>query len=161
MSKLPIANIHKVEKNTIGDGKNFSAQVGRFSPLLKMKQLGCSIVELQPGEKAWPYHCHLGADEMFFIVSGSGTVRYDNQEYPVEQGDVIYTPTGKDTAHQIINTSNEKLSYLAIDSYKNPEVCYYPDSQKYGCYAQDADGNWDTFLAHKEANTEYYDGENN
>ncbi len=161
MSKLPKENIHNIKKQIIGDSKNFSARVGRFSPLLKMKQLGCSIVELKPGEKAWPYHCHLGADEMFYIVSGNGTIRYDKQEYPVAQGDVIYTPAGKDTAHQIINTSTETLSYLAIDSYKNPEVCYYPDSEKYGSYTQDKNGDWDNFIAHKEAATEYYSGENN
>jgi len=159
MSKLPIANINSIEKNTIGDGRNFAAKVGRFSPLLNMKQLGCSVVELQPGEKGWPYHCHLGSDEVFYIIKGNGTVRYDNEAFTVVEGDVIYTPTGKNTAHQIINTSEETLTYLAIDNFKNPEVCYYPDSGKYGSYAQDSEGNWDVFLAHESAKAEYYDGE--
>ncbi|MBV1911785.1 MAG: cupin domain-containing protein [Kangiellaceae bacterium] len=159
MSKLPIANINNIEKNTIGDGKNFTAKVGRFSPVLNMKQLGCSVVELQPSEKGWPYHCHLGSDEVFYIIKGCGTVRYDDEEYSVTTGDVIYTPAGKNTAHQIINTSDAVLSYLAIDSFKSPEVCYYPDSEKYGSYAQDSDGSWDVFLAPKSAKAEYYDGE--
>ena len=39
-------------------------------------QLGCSVVELPPGKRSWPYHYHLGNEEAVYVLDGSGTVRY-------------------------------------------------------------------------------------
>ena len=159
MKKLPTANIDSIEMETIGNGKGFSAKVGRLTKLLNMQELGCGVVILEPGEKAWPYHLHYGIEEMFFVLSGEGSIRYDNETYPIKEGDVIHTPTGEGTAHQIINTSSSPLKYLAISSHKSPELCYYPDSGKYGMYAQNSDGSWKTFLTHESSEKQYYDGE--
>ncbi|MFP6743746.1 MAG: cupin domain-containing protein [Alphaproteobacteria bacterium] len=51
---------------------------------------------------------------MFVILEGIGTLRYDGERHPVRQGDVIFTPTGPGTAHQIINTSDAELRYMAL-----------------------------------------------
>jgi uncharacterized cupin superfamily protein len=48
-------------------------------------------------------------------------------------GDVIACPPGgPETAHQIINTGNEELRYLAVSTKISPEICEYPDSKKFG-----------------------------
>ena len=153
-------NISTIEKITIGNGKEFEAEVGRFTEPLRMEKLGCSIVDLKPGKKAWPYHLHYGNDELFIILKGSGVIRYDDEEHNVSEGDVIYTPSGDGTAHQIINTSSKVLQYYAVSTRQDPEICYYPDSEKFGSYYTDKDANQrNAFIANKDSNTGYYSGE--
>ena len=156
---LSISNIDSVETELIGNEKQFEATVGRFTSLFNMKGIGCSSIVLEPGKKAWPYHLHYGQEELFIIISGQGTIRYNDEEYPVKSGDVIYTPPGEETAHQIVNTSKEQLKYLALSTKENPEMCYYPDSGKYGTYASDSNGDRKVFIAHESNKTTYYDGE--
>jgi uncharacterized cupin superfamily protein len=49
----------------------------------------------------------------------------------VRQGDIIASPPGgPETAHQIINTSDADLRYLAISTMIPNEVVEYPDSGK-------------------------------
>ncbi len=112
-----------------------------------MKGLGCNVIKLKPGKKAWPYHLHYGHEELFVILDGSGTIRFDNELYPIKSGDVIYTPPGEGTAHQIINSSEETLMYLALSTKENPEVCYYPDSEKYNSYYETPDNSIKTSIA--------------
>jgi uncharacterized cupin superfamily protein len=79
----------------------FAAKLGQFGPLIGMKQLGCRLVVVPPGKKAWPYHAHHVNEEMFFILAGSGTLRLGGEEHPVKAGDVIACPAGgPETAHQ-------------------------------------------------------------
>ena len=62
-----------------------------------------------------PYHSFLGNDEMFAIVKGHGTYRIGNSEDSVGSGDICGPPQGGlDTAHQIINTGDVPMTYLAI-----------------------------------------------
>jgi uncharacterized cupin superfamily protein len=159
MPKLLIENIQSIEKTEVGNGNTFEANVGRFGPLFGMKGMGCNVVELKPGKKAWPYHLHYGQEELFIILLGSGSIRYDNEMYPIKSGDVIYTPVGEGTAHQIINSSDETLQYLALSTNENPEVCYYPDSGKYGSYSLNPDNSWKAFIAHESSELDYFSGE--
>jgi len=72
---------------------------------------------------------------MFFIVAGSGTLRYGAETRKIRAGDVICCPTGgPETAHQIINDSDAELRYLSISTKVQPEVCEYPDSKKVLAY---------------------------
>ena len=38
-------------------------------------ELGCSLYELPPGKRSWPYHYHTGNAEAAYVLSGSGYVR--------------------------------------------------------------------------------------
>ena len=158
-NKLPAVHTSSVELTEFGQGEGFSARFGRIGPLLGMKKMGCTLVELEPGKKAWPYHLHYGAEELFVILQGNGSIRYDNSNHDIKAGDIIFTPPGEGTAHQIINTSNELLRYLAMSTMDNPELCYYPDSGKYGAYAIRQDAPPKAFLAKESSAVQYWDGE--
>lgn len=153
---LKIINLEDSERAAFGRGEGFSAALVRIGALLGMRKLGCTLVELEPGKRAWPYHLHYGQEELFVILQGEGTLRYDDERHAIREGDVFFTPTGEGTAHQIINTSQARLRYLAMSSMDEPEVCYYPDSGKYGCWSQEGKV---TFLAHQDTRLEYWDGE--
>jgi uncharacterized cupin superfamily protein len=51
----------------------------------------------------------------------------------LRQGDVIACPPGgHEAAHQIINTGEVDLRYLAVSTKLSPEIAEYPDSNKFG-----------------------------
>lgn len=150
------AHIDEIELNAFGKGEKFSARTARIGELLGMQKGGCSLVELEPGKCAWPYHLHFAQEELFIILEGEGTLRYDDERYPVRAGDVIFTPPGQGTAHQIVNTSGARLRYLALSSASDTEVCYYPDSGKYGAYSRKPRF---AFIAKEGTGTDYWDGE--
>ena len=74
---------------------------------------------------------------MFFIVKGSGTLRYGAETRKVRAGDFIFCPTGgPETAHQLVNDSEATLAYISVSTNKAAEVCEYPDSGKIGAFGE-------------------------
>jgi uncharacterized cupin superfamily protein len=128
MTRPPIVNIADAALETRGNGQGFVAQVAALGLAIGAQKLGCSLVVVPPGKKAWPYHLQYANEEMFVILAGSGTLRYDGERFPVKAGDVIATPVGK--AHQLVNTSDAELRYLAISTMIEPDIAEYPDSAK-------------------------------
>jgi uncharacterized cupin superfamily protein len=161
----PILNIADVTLSDHGHGEVFAAKLGQFGPLIGMKQLGCRLVVVPPGKRAWPYHSHHANEELFVILGGEGTLRHGGADYPVKAGDVIACPAGgPETAHQLINTGAAELRYLAISTMVQPEVCEYPDSGKFAIMAGSAPGGdkaaRQLWYAGREANSlDYWDGE--
>lgn len=132
----PLINLAELKTEFFGHGKSFEAQIASFGKQIGARQLGIRLVVVPPGKRGWPFHSHYANEEMFIILKGSGTLRYGAERFPVREGDVIATPAGsKETAHQIINTSEAELRYLALSTLHDPEICEYPDSGKYGAYA--------------------------
>jgi uncharacterized cupin superfamily protein len=128
MTRPPLANIADVALETRGNGQGFVAEVAAIGQAIGAEKLGCSLVVVPAGKKAWPYHLQYANEEMFVILEGTGTLRYDGETFPLRTGDVIATPTGK--AHQIVNTSDAELRYLAISTMIEPDIAEYPDSAK-------------------------------
>ena len=153
--KAPIVNLDDLPLQAFGQGRHFAAMLGRVGAALGTRQIGCTLVVLEPRKRAWPYHLHHAHEELFVILDGEGTLRYDGHEFPVRSGDVILTPPGPDTAHQIVNTSERELRYLALSTKQSPEVCYYPDSGKYGAYF----GEGGAFIAKDESALDYWHDE--
>jgi quercetin dioxygenase-like cupin family protein len=55
--------------------------------------------------EAPPYHKHLREDEIFMLVKGTALVWYDDQEYELAEGGVVFLPKGVPHAYRI--TSDE------------------------------------------------------
>jgi uncharacterized cupin superfamily protein len=126
----PIASLADLPLRAFTGGEGFQAEIVRVGELLGSDKLGCTLVVVPPGKKAWPYHLHHANEEMFVILEGSGTLRHDGERYPIKAGDVISTGTGVGTAHQIVNSSEAELRYLAISTMIEPDIAEYPDSAK-------------------------------
>ncbi|MDH5675904.1 MAG: cupin domain-containing protein [Myxococcales bacterium] len=82
------------------------------------------------GRSVCPFHSHLQEDEVFFVLSGRGVLRYDDDLRAIRAGDCISCPAGTQVAHQIYNPHAQDLVYLAIGAFDPQEVCIYPDSDK-------------------------------
>jgi len=133
-----VVNIDELELEHLEKGDKFETKGARIGPLLGAKDLGYSYDVVPPGKRSCPFHSHRGEEEMFFIVKGTGTLRYGDETRKVRAGDVICCPTGgPETAHQIVNDSDGELAYLSISTMMATEVCEYPDSKKVGAYGKD------------------------
>jgi uncharacterized cupin superfamily protein len=99
------------------------------------ERLGCSLYELPPGERAWPYHYHTANEEAMYVLSGSGRVRGPDGETAVTAGDYLAFPGGEAGGHSVANDSDEPLRYLMLSTMVEPDVTVYPDSGKFGVYA--------------------------
>lgn len=64
-----------------------------------------------------PPHKHNNKDQVFYITSGEGIVKVDNEEFNVKEGCCIYVPAG--CVHQTITTSGEPLVYLLLNVFNN------------------------------------------
>ena len=132
-----VVNIDELALERFEKGATFLTDGVRVGPLLGAKSLGYSYDVVPPGKRACPFHSHRAEEEMFFIVRGRGTLRYGSDTRPVRAGDVICCPTGgPDTAHQIVNDSDEPLAYLSVSTMLPAEICEYPDSGKVGAFGR-------------------------
>jgi uncharacterized cupin superfamily protein len=103
-------------------------------------KLGCSLYELAPGKKAWPYHFHTANEEAIYVLEGAGTLRLGGREVPIAKGDYVSIKGGPEGAHQVVNTSEGRLRYLCFSTMIEPEVSVYPDSRKVSVMAGSAPG---------------------
>jgi len=95
-------------------------------------KLSVYFYTLQPGKANYPYHHHTGSEELFYIISGQGTLKTPEGERAVFEGDVIVMPANENGSHMLINTSNIPLVYLDVDTVdlNAPEVVIYPETGK-------------------------------
>jgi len=109
----------------------YEGRLVRLSQGTAAFKMAATYCELAPGKRVCPYHLHHAQEEMFVILDGSGTLRVAGEMLPVRKGDVIFIPAGPDYPHQLINSSDQPLRYLALSTNETPEICEYPDSGKY------------------------------
>ena len=105
-----------------------SFEFKRSSVSEKWGELEVYFYTLQPGKANYPYHYHTTNEEVFYIISGRGTLKTPEGDKTVSEGDVIIMPANKAGAHRLINTSDMPLVYLEVKTSKSPEIVLYPDT---------------------------------
>jgi uncharacterized cupin superfamily protein len=145
--------------------QRFDARTGPISMRLGAQKLGYNLTVVPPGKRAFPLHNHHVNEEMFFILDGTGELRCGTQTHPLRKGDFIACPPGGPaTAHQIVNTGEVELRYLAVSTRLYPELVEYPDSGKFATFAErgvSAAGVPQMFryVGREQASLDYWDGE--
>lgn len=84
---------------------------------------------LPPGATHCPYHLHTSQWELYFVLSGTGTIRDETGLTEVTAGDAFLFKPGE--AHQLSNRGTEDFVYLLVADNPIGEGCYYPDSGKW------------------------------
>ncbi|HEV7121542.1 MAG TPA: cupin domain-containing protein, partial [Candidatus Paceibacterota bacterium] len=88
-------------------------------------------------------------------LEGEGELRMGEERTQVKKGDFIACPAGgKDVAHQVINTSDSELKYLAVSTKLSPEIADYPDTGKFGILTDDF-----RFVGRADQSLDYWEGE--
>ena len=154
-----VVNIDELKLEHFTHGDKFESRSARIGPLVAAKDLGYSYDVVPPGKTSCPFHSHRAEEEMFFIVRGSGLLRYGSETRKLRAGDFICCPTGgPDTAHQIVNDSHEELAYISVSTMMPAEVCEYPDSGKIGAFGGEGDQRVRHLTRPAQA-LDYWDGE--
>lgn len=164
----PIASLHTLDfvprpseyvATDPATAARFDASRAALGKALGLCKLGVNVTAVKPGKAAYPFHSHRANDELFLILAGRGELRLGGQRLAVNEGDLIGCPAGDaSTAHQLVNTGEDELRYLAVSTLVDPEVCEYPDSGKIGAYC----GVGDQGLMHLSRSadaTDYWAGE--
>ena len=92
-------------------------------------KLGASLYELGPGNVA-VYHFHHGSEELLIVLSGRPTLRTQEGERVLAEGEVVHFRTGPAGAHGLRNDTDEPVRYVVAGIRVSPEVAEYPDLAK-------------------------------
>lgn len=169
----PIINIADIELKprpaavaaTGAAAERYAARMALVAPGLGAQKLGYNITAVPPGKRAFPFHNHRINEEMFFVLEGTGEVRIGKAVYPIRSGDIVACPAGgQELAHQVVNTGQVELKYLAVSTKITPDIVEYPDSGKFGVLAEyppgpDGKPQGFRFVGREDRGVDYWEGE--
>ena len=162
----PVVNIADVKFVDVkGAGGAFEAKVAPIAAQIGSIGIGCMVISVPPGKKAFPFHVHHNTHELFVILEGAGEYRFGGETYPIRAGDVLAAPAGAgvEFAHQIVNSGDSELKYLGISDKSVSDVVEYPDSNKFGVRSRfdwnNPGGRGLVYIGRKDSAVDYYDGE--
>jgi len=126
MSDPKIVNVSDLPWSSWSGG---NAEVEIRDPARKLGSSLCGfrLYRLAPGKQATRLHRHHLQEEMFLILSGTGTLRHDDRSVAVKKGDFVLYLAGEPAAHTFVNDGTEPLEYLATGNRVSHEVCEYPE----------------------------------
>jgi uncharacterized cupin superfamily protein len=156
----PVLNLDEVVFDDVEENRLYTSSRGTIGARIGARDLGYNLTVLPPGKAQCPFHCHHGEEELFFILEGEGELRFGDERHPIRAHDVIACPTGgPETAHQIINTGQTIMRYLAVSTVADLEVCEYPDSGKILVSAREPGPGRLRKMFRAEDDVDYYDRE--
>ncbi len=107
-------------------GEDWSGGGALSKSLPRGDVIGASVYELGPGNFAI-YHFHHGAEELLIVLRGTPTLRTQDGERVLDEGDVVHFPAGPEGAHGLRNDTDEPVRFVMISDHPSPEVVEYPD----------------------------------
>lgn len=152
-----MANVNEPEFDERRDHPGFRALRARVGRQVGAERLGASIWEVAPGEAAYPYHFHLGEEELVIVLAGRPSLRSPDGWRELDEGEIVSFPRGEAGAHQLVNRTAETVRFLSISTNGEPDIVLYPDSGKLGAAERRA-GGLHAFFRVTDA-VDYYDGE--
>jgi uncharacterized cupin superfamily protein len=156
----PIVNLDELTFDDIEENGRYTSRRATIGDRIGARDLGYNLTELPPGKVQCPFHSHHGEEEMFLILEGSGELRFGEARYPIRAHDVIACPTGgAEVAHQIVNTGDTVMRYLALSTVAAIESCEYPDSGKVSIVAGKRGARTLRKMMRAEDTVDYYDRE--
>jgi uncharacterized cupin superfamily protein len=123
------------------------------------ERLGLSLWELAPGEAAYPYHFHLIEEELIVVVDGRPSLRTADGWRQLDRGEVVSFLPGQSGAHQLVNWTDETVTFLAISPAGTPDTVVYPDSRKLAASDRREGGFQLRIVYPEDTNVDYWHGE--
>jgi uncharacterized cupin superfamily protein len=133
-------NIYTEEWQRTVEHGGFAVRGSRVGGQAGATRIGVTVYELDPGKRNLPYHAHFGVEEVIVVLRGTPTLRTPEGERELAEGEVASCPPGRDSAHQLINRSEETARFLVLSSKADADVIEYPDSGKISAQG----GEWGT-----------------
>ncbi len=126
----------------------------QLSTAVDADDLGCSLYELPPGKRSWPYHYHTANEEALYVLAGEGLLVAADGEKSLVSGTYAAFPADERGGHRIVNDGDEPLRYLLFSTMNEPDITIYPEMETFGVYVGSPPG------GREERSFEgYYDGD--
>jgi uncharacterized cupin superfamily protein len=154
-----MANLNQPDYDEPRNGPGFTCRRARIGRQLGAERLGASLFDVPPGEAAYPYHYHLGEEELLVILEGRPSMRTPGGWRDLEPGDVLCYPVGEEGAHQLVNRGEESVRFLAISTSGAPDIVVYPYSGKVGAFERRSQGGGLHELFRRSDAVAYLEGE--
>lgn len=154
-----MANIYEPSYDEPRERAGFRALRARISRQAGSERLGLSLWELPPGEAAYPYHHHLGEEELVVVLEGTPELRTPKGWRTLRAGEVVAFLRGEDGGHQFVNRTQETVRFLAFSTNGEPDVVIYPDSGKVSAAERRPDGSGLRELFRMSDAVDYWEGE--
>lgn len=104
---MDIRHIDAVPAFTTKDGSEIRELLAHRNSALRNQSL--AEARLPPGQSTTP-HYHPQSEEIYYLLSGHGRMRIEDEVRTVQAGDAVAIPPGK--PHQITNTGDGMLVFL-------------------------------------------------
>ncbi|EEF61082.1 cupin domain-containing protein [Pedosphaera parvula] len=104
---MDIRNIAEMQAFKTKDGSEIRELLAYRNSIIKNQSLAEARV---PVNQSTQEHYHSKAEEIYFITSGVGRIRIENEVRDVKAGDAIAIPPGQ--KHKLWNTGQETLKLL-------------------------------------------------
>ena len=114
-------NIHRPSFDEPREHPGFRCRRALIGRQAGGERLGLSLWELPPGEAAYPYHHHLGEEELVIVLEGTLALRTPGGWRELEEGEVVAFPRGEAGAHQLVNRGERTARFLAASTSGDPD----------------------------------------
>lgn len=152
-------NINEPEFDEPREQPGFRCSRARLSRQAGSERLGLSLWELPPGEASYPYHHHLGEEELLLVLEGRPSLRTPAGWRDLAEGEIVAFLRGEDGAHQLLNHTEETVRFLAFSTHGDPDIVIYPDSGKLGASERLKDGGGLHTMFRLDEAVDYWEGE--
>jgi uncharacterized cupin superfamily protein len=136
----------------------FSVRRARIGRQAGSVRIGASVWELPAGEAAYPYHAHLGEEEVIVVLAGRPSLRTPDGWRELEPGEVVAFVRGEQGAHQLANRTAKTATFLALSTNGEPDIVLYPDAGKVGASERRPDGGGFAAFFFSDDAVDYWDG---
>lgn len=154
-----MANVYEPDYDEPREQPGFRAQRARVSRQAGSERLGLSVWEVPPGEAAYPYHHHLGEEELVVVLEGRPSLRTPEGWRELAPGEVVAFLRGEGGGHQLVNETDQTVRFLALSTSGDPDLVVYPDSGKLGAFERLPGGGGLRAMFRSDDAVDYYEGE--
>ena len=113
---------HFLNPNAIRFNKSLGQATG-------MTEMGVHMIYVEPGHDSTEYHKHLYEEECIYIISGTGRLTLEGDNYEVAKGDFVGLPANE-VAHELFNNGKETLVCLVMGQRLKHDIADYPNHKK-------------------------------
>jgi uncharacterized cupin superfamily protein len=158
---VPGPNVFEPEFDGGSERPGFTVRRARLGRQAGARRLGASLYEIPADQSPWPYHAHLGNEEMLIVLRGRPHLRTPEGWRQLHQGEVVSFPPGEDGAHQIHNRTAEPVRVLILSEMIAPDIAVYPDSGKVGMFGRAPGGAGEgvRLYVSRDSGVDYWEGE--
>lgn len=99
----------------------------KLGDVFGLSNFGINLTYLDPGAISALYHYHALQDEFVFVIEGTPTLIFGDQEYELSPGDCMGFKAGTGIGHQLVNRSNRPVAYIEVGDRTSGELSEFPN----------------------------------